>query len=154
MPAKPHGRLVLIAVVDRGTVVGGENQQRIVGDAEAVQRAHHLADRPVELQDHVAAGPKAALARKAGMRNTRHMHVVGSHIEEKRLVLVPGDELRGLQGDRVGHAFVDPSAERPPVIHPMREMPLTIVLSWPWLGRSFSSSGFSDPVGQSPTLWS
>ena len=46
------------------------------------------------------------------------------------------------------------SAERPPVIHPMREMPLTIVLSWPWLGRSFSSSGFSDPVGQSPTLWS
>lgn len=36
------------------------------------------------------------------------MHVVGSHIEEKRLVLVPGDELRGLQGDRVGDAFVDP----------------------------------------------
>ena len=36
------------------------------------------------------------------------MHVVGPHIEEKGLVLVPGDELRGLQGDRVGDAFVDP----------------------------------------------
>ena len=44
-------------------------------------------------------------------------------------------------------------ADLPPVIQPMRGIPFTIVLLCPWLGFSFTSSGFSNPVGQSPTLW-
>ena len=43
-------------------------------------------------------------------------------------------------------------ADFPPVIHPMRGIPLMIVLLWPWLGLSVTNSGFSSPVGQLPTL--
>jgi hypothetical protein len=41
----------------------------------------------------------------------------------------------------------------PPVIHPMRLMPFTMVMSCPWLGFWFvSSSGLSLPVGSVPTF--
>ena len=44
------------------------------------------------------------------------------------------------------------SAAFPPVIQPMRLMPLTMVMSWPWLGCIVSRFGFSLPVGQFPTF--
>ena len=42
-------------------------------------------------------------------------------------------------------------AARPPLMYPMRLIPLTIVWSWPWLGCIFRSSGWAFPVGSSPT---
>ena len=43
-------------------------------------------------------------------------------------------------------------ADLPPVIQPIRGIPLIMVLLCPWLGFIFTNSGFSSPVGQSPTL--
>jgi len=42
-------------------------------------------------------------------------------------------------------------AAAPPLMYPMRLMPLTMVWSWPWLGRIFNRSGFAFPVGSLPT---
>ena len=108
MASQPHEGFVLVAVVDRRTVVRSENHEGILRQAQAVERAHHLAHRPVELQNHVPARSHAALARKPGMRHPRDMYVVSTHIEEEGFVPMPGDELRSLQGDRIGDTFVDP----------------------------------------------
>ena len=47
--------VVGIAVVEHGAVVGGENHQGVVGDAQFVQTVHDLPHCPVELHDGVAA---------------------------------------------------------------------------------------------------
>ena len=49
MAAEPLDRLVLVAVINDRPVVAGEDHQRVVGQAEAVERFQNLADGPVEL---------------------------------------------------------------------------------------------------------
>ena len=84
------------------------------------------------------------------MRDARNVDVVRGELEEERPGLVPLDERDGLAGEDVGHVLVTQRADFPPVMEPIRLMPLTIVLSWPWLGFSLSSPGFALPVGSSP----
>ena len=72
--------LVLITVVDDGTVVAGEYKDGIVRQLEAVEGVHDFSDCPVELQDHVATGSQTALSGKAGMWYTRYVYVLCTHI--------------------------------------------------------------------------
>ena len=45
----------------RGAVVAREDHQRALGKAVAIERAQHLAERPVGLHDEVGVGVDAAL---------------------------------------------------------------------------------------------
>ena len=78
-------RLVLVAVVEHGAIVGADHHQRVFREAEAVEGFHQLADAPVELHDAIAARAEAALAGEALVGSARDVDVVGGEAEEKRL---------------------------------------------------------------------
>ena len=100
--------LVLVAVVNHGPVVAAEDEERIICNVQAVQRAHDFAHSPVQLQDDVTAGAQTALSGEAGMRYARHVHVLRAQVEEEWFVLVGSDEVLGLAGDDVGDVLVRP----------------------------------------------
>ena len=101
-------RAVLVAVVHDPAVVAADDDQRVVGQLEAVERVEHGADGAVEFLDDVAADAATALAAIGLAGDARHVDVVRGEIEEERLVLVPLDEADGLLRERVGHQFIDP----------------------------------------------
>ena len=106
--------VVGIAVVEHGAVVGGENHQGVVGDAQFVQTVHDLSHCPVELHDGVAAQAHGTFAAETFVWPTRHVHVVGAEIHEEGPVcavlrlLCGGDPAQGVIGDGVGNVLVFP----------------------------------------------
>ena len=106
--------LIGIAIVEHGAVVGGENHQGVVGDAQFAQTVHDLPHCPVELYDGVAAQAHGTLAAKTFVRPTRHVHIVGAEIHEEGPVgavlrlLCGGDPAQGVIGDGVGNVLVFP----------------------------------------------
>ena len=103
----PHGLWSPSSSAAR-TVVAADYEQRIVREAERVERIEHFSHRMVERKDGVAAGPHAAPAREAFVRNARNMDVVGPQVEEERPAAVVGDEPQGLFGYPVRDLLVAP----------------------------------------------
>ena len=67
--AQRPGRAGVIAVREPGPVVGGEDHERVALEPEAPERGQQLADRVVDLLDHVAVEPLPRSAAEA--RRTR-----------------------------------------------------------------------------------
>ena len=76
---------VLSALVQHAAVVAGEDDEGVVAQLEFIERAHDLADHPVELLDEitVAAGLAAALELAPGREGM--MDVRRGEVEEERL---------------------------------------------------------------------
>ena len=114
VPVIPRDAGVMDVILDAGAealharaVVRGEEQQRVVADAGAVEGVEHLADRPVHLRHQVAVGTEARRAAEALGGDQRH---VGSHqreVEEERGFFLRGpvDEGHRLLGQAVEHLF-------------------------------------------------
>lgn len=99
---------VAVAVVHDRPVVARDDEDRAVGDAEAVEHPGDAAHAPVERENRIAAGSHAAAARKPLVRDTGHVDVVGPEVEEEGPLAVLLDELHGFAGDHVGDLFVLP----------------------------------------------
>ena len=70
---------------DFRAVVAGKHHQRVVRDAEFLQRVHQFADDRVELVDEIAVRSRLGLAAELVRRERRQMHGSGGVIEEERL---------------------------------------------------------------------
>ena len=75
----------------------------------------HASHRPIELQDGFAAQSHGTLAAETLVRPTRHVHVVGAEIHEKRALRTVGgrglrgiDPVQGIRHNGVGNVLVFP----------------------------------------------
>ena len=73
-----------VAVLDHAAIVAGENDERLLREAEPVERREHLADGVVEFGQRFAAGAALARAFEARMRRLRGVDAVRGEVEEKR----------------------------------------------------------------------
>ena len=88
--AAPRSRAV-VAVIgahvddagDFRAVVAGEDDEGVVGDAEFLERAHQLADHPIELVDKVAVRPGTGLSLELRRGERGQMHGLRSVVEEE-----------------------------------------------------------------------
>jgi len=76
-------------------VVAGEDDEGVVGHALFLERFEDFADAPVEFLDDIAVDTAAALTLKAIRGEQRRVREGMGEVEEERLGLVGGDELRG-----------------------------------------------------------
>ena len=68
-----------------GTVVAGEDDERVVRDAQFLQRHHQLADDVIQLGDEITVRPSLGLALEFRCRERRQMHGVHRVIQEEGL---------------------------------------------------------------------
>ena len=101
----------LVAVVEHGAVVAGDDEQGVVGDAQAVEGVSDEPHGVVELQDGLAAKSHGAFAAEAFVRVARHVDVVRAEVHEERLVGIFTHESDCICRDGVGDVLVAP--ERP-----------------------------------------
>ena len=132
MPVQVGHGAIAISIVDHRPIVAGENDERILGQTEPVERSHELADARVELLDHISANAAAARPREPRIRHPRHVGLMRGKVEKERFLLGTLEKLDRLPREDVRHVL--------------------IVWLCPWLGFIFSSSGFAAPVGSSPIL--
>ena len=147
MAAELLCRVIAVAVVDDRAIVAREDDQRVRGETAFVEGREHLADGPVELDDRVAPGAHPALAGEPWVRHARDVDVVGGEVEEERPGLVPLDEPTASRVKVSAMASSFQRADSPPFMKPIRLIPSTIAMSWPWLGCRRSSRGSVLPVG-------
>ena len=102
--------LVLITIINDGTVVAGKDQNGIVGDVEAIQRVHNFTDGPVQLEDNVTTGAESAFSCKTRVGDTWHVYILRTHIQEERFFFMGSDELLRFMGDDVGYILVFPES--------------------------------------------
>ena len=95
-------------------VVAGENDERVFGQAELVERRHDSADAFVDAGDHrrvgrvlVAADGRLVfeLRDQFLLRFVRRVDAEVRQIQEERLILVPLDEIDGVIGEKVGQVL-------------------------------------------------
>ena len=67
---------VLVAIVEDGAVVRAEDDEGFLGQVEAVQRFHDLADTPIEFEDGVAAQAGSAFPLEALVGHAGDVDVV------------------------------------------------------------------------------
>ena len=97
--AKRRGASRVLAIAEEGTVVGGEEDQRVVVQAEAFQCVENHAHAPVEFLDDIGVQSGSGFAAERVARVDRHMGHDVREVEEERLVLVPLDEVDAELGD-------------------------------------------------------
>ena len=117
MAVQQFESLILIAVVNNGTIIATEHKDGIICKVQTIQSIHNLAYSPIQLQDYVATGSHAALAGKTGMRYARNVYVLCTHIHEERLVFMFYDKVFGFTGDDICNVFIYPKS-RFPTGHP------------------------------------
>ena len=117
-----------------GPVVRGEDHQRLLIQIEFLKRTEDLADRPIELLDHVAE--QAALATATELRRGEQRHVTHRvrQIHEKRPVPVLADKPDRLLGYSGESAW--------PGRRDTRSLPHRASAA-PYVGRAFPSGGVS-----------
>ena len=105
------GRRFGALVAAEAAVVGGENDDGVVGEFEFFEAGHDAADAFVDALNHGGVGgiPMRALGPLlfprgdvVGLRLNRRVHGEMRHVEEKRPVAVATDEVHGAVGDEVG----------------------------------------------------
>lgn len=116
---------VAIAIVQNRAVVVAKDYERVVREVEALQGFDDFADAPVELEDHIASRPQAAVPRESWMRDTGHMDVRGGKVEEKGLLLVLLDKLTAFPVMVSAMLSSVQRADCPPRINPIRLIPFT-----------------------------
>ena len=99
---------VPVSVVQHGTVIAGEDDQRVVRELEFVEFPQNCANRIVKFRDRIAPRTHRRLAHEAGIGNARHMNIVCRKIEKKGMVLLALNEGEGLSEEHVGHLLVFP----------------------------------------------
>ena len=110
--------VVGVAIVQHGSVVRGEDHERLFIEPSVVQVSEQLADAPVQLDHRVTPRTLPARPFEARVRQTRYVDVVGREHQEPRLALFVvafagrggGEELEGLAGEDVGHVLVHPAS--------------------------------------------
>ena len=104
--------MVIVTVVKHRAIVARQNHKRVVGYPERVQSIEHPAHGPVKLGYRIAAQTHFIFAAETLMRETGHMHVVGTQIHEKRIVRVGilAYEVNSMVGYRVGYVLVLPQS--------------------------------------------
>ena len=80
------------------SIVTGKKNKRVVGKLFLPERFQHLADRPVDLLNHVAIQAALAYAAKAGGGKQRHMRQAVGEVNEKGFRLVFLDVLDSFLG--------------------------------------------------------
>jgi hypothetical protein len=86
--ATQSDRAIVIAVIENGSVVAREYDDRILAHADIAQRPHHLANAPVHLGNDVATRPKPGGSREAPPREARDVWLMEGVIQEERFILV------------------------------------------------------------------
>ena len=109
------GRAALDHVVHVPPVVGGEDDDRLVGDLQLVEPVEHAADALVEALQHgrhdrtallpARVCPAAAVFHELLLRLKRRVHGVVPQAEEERTMAVIIDVLEGLVGETVGEVL-------------------------------------------------
>ena len=90
---------VAVAHIDDPAVVARENDERVFGELEAIERNQDLADTPIELVDEVAVTAVGA-AGEARIRRDGAVHGVGREVEKERGRVVGFDPTGRLRGNR------------------------------------------------------
>ena len=101
---------LVILRLEHAAVVAGENHERVLGDAELVERVEHAADAAVEFLNPIAVETRLALAREILVGRDGVVDGDRRKVEEKRFV--PGllrDPRRRLVGEHLHHALVLPA---------------------------------------------
>lgn len=70
---------------DFGTVVAGENDERVIGKPRALERVQHLTGSPIHLRHKVAVFARLTLALKRGRRHDGIVRRGQREVEEERL---------------------------------------------------------------------
>ena len=88
MVAALFERKVLVTVVHDRSVVGADDDQRTLGETEAVERLHQFADAPVELHDRVRPEAEPGHTLEPFVGHARHVKIVGGEKEKERVAPV------------------------------------------------------------------
>ncbi len=101
-------------VAAHAAVVAGEDEHRILGQLQFIERLHHAADTFVDRVDHRGIR-RVVVAADAGLgfelRDqfllglVRRMDAEMRQVEKERFVFVPRDEIDGLVGEEVGEVL-------------------------------------------------
>jgi len=98
-----------VSAFDGAAVIAGENDEGIFAEVEAVEGVEDLADRPIELLDHIPPGSALAGAAKARMGDHGFVDIVGGEEEEEGGGSWGFEKFYGLSGEEIGDVFVDPA---------------------------------------------
>ena len=102
-------RSIGVSAFDGAAVIAGENDEGIFTEVEAVEGVEDLADRPIELLDHIPPGSALARAAKARMRDHGFVDIVGGKEDEKWGGSWGFEKFYGLSGEEIGDVFIDPA---------------------------------------------
>ena len=108
MTVQQFESLILIAIVNNGTIIATEHKDSVICKVQTIQGIHNLAHSPVQLQDYVTTGSHATLAGKTGVRYAGNMHVLCAHIHKERFVFMLYDKVFGFTGDDICNVFIYP----------------------------------------------
>ena len=105
-------------VHDLGAIVGGEDDDGVVGDAEVVELLEQLTDIAVELHHAIRIEPVAGLALRRRLQMRPHVHARGIEVAEPRRVglLVAIDEIERGAEEFLVHRFHALGIERAGVL--------------------------------------
>ena len=108
-------RLVVIPIVQHGSVVAGDDQDGVACDAQTVELGSDGTHRLIEREDGFTAQPHRAPPAEALVWHARHMDIIGAEIHEewtaRRAALV--HEAHGMGRDTVGYVLVAPQCPAP-----------------------------------------
>src|SRR3954465_4956795 len=92
MGAQFRDGIILIAVVNNGTVVARKDHQRVSGQIQSIEGPENLSRRPVSLDDGVAAGTHGRLPCEARMWNAPDARIGRGQIQKERPAAARLDE--------------------------------------------------------------
>jgi hypothetical protein len=104
----------VMAVGDPGAVIGGEENEGMIGDLGGIQGIEDFADGPIEFHHDVAVEAGAGFILEPVTAEERHVRHRVREIEEEGLILVAVDEIDG--------AFREPGGEEGLVVGVTRSM--------------------------------
>ena len=111
-----HG-LILIAVVEDGSVIGSINHEGVLGEALLLELGQDTPHLIIERHDGVTTRAQGRAACVTRIMHARHMVLMRSVVEEEWLGLVGRDERAGLVGEHIAHGLVIPKG-RLTALHP------------------------------------
>ena len=105
-------RFVRVAVVEHGTVVARENDNRVFFDAEFFEQIEKFADLRVGFEHGIAARTESGFSDEFCMRRARHMRLMQRIIKEKRAGTVRRNKRMRFARKNARHFLVNPTRLR------------------------------------------